>query len=114
METINLKARVAAIPELYKYEMIASMNEHTFTLVRVKERTLEFHSHHDSDEVFLIVEGMMQLEFRDTIISLKAGEMCVVPKGVEHRPICKNEVSLLLIEKGGTLTPENTGGSYGN
>ena len=90
------------------------MNGHTFTLVRVKERTLEFHCHVDSDEVFLVVDGAMQLEFRDRVISLQAGEMCVVPKGVEHRPVCTDEVSVLLIEKDGTLTPENTGGTYGS
>ena len=113
MEAINLKQRAASIPELYQYQTAAEMNGHSFTLVRVKDRTLDFHSHPDSDETFMIVDGTMQLEFRDRIISLKAGEMCVVPKGVEHRPVCTDEVSVLLIEKNGTLTPENTGGTYG-
>ena len=76
---------------------------------RVKDRTLDFHTHPDSDEVFFIAKGKMQLEFRDKIVDLNTGDMCVVPKGVEHRPICTTEVTCMVIEKEGTLTPENTG-----
>lgn len=112
MEVINLKEKGSQIPKLYQYEVIANMNNHNFTLVRVKDRTLEFHTHPDSDEVFLIVDGQMKLEFRDNTVVLKAGEMCVVPKGTEHRPICTTEVTCLLIEQEGTLTPDNTGGTY--
>lgn len=112
MEVINLKDKGAKIPNLYQYEVIAKMNNHNFTLVRVKDRTLDFHTHSDSDEVFLIVDGEMKLEFRDKTVTLNEGEMCVVPKGTEHRPICTTEVTCLLIESDGTLTPENTGGIY--
>jgi mannose-6-phosphate isomerase-like protein (cupin superfamily) len=112
MEVLNLKEAGAQIPNLYQYEVVAKMNGHHFTLVRVKDRTLDFHTHPDSDEVFLIVDGKMKLEFRDKIVDLNTGEMCVVPKGTEHRPICTTEVICLLIEQEGTLTPENTGGTY--
>ncbi|MCK4790772.1 MAG: cupin domain-containing protein, partial [Desulfobacteraceae bacterium] len=64
------------------------------------------------DEVFFIVDGKMKIEFKDNTVELNTGEMCVVPKGVEHRPICTSEVICLLIESEGTLTPENTGGTY--
>lgn len=112
MEALNLKEKGAEIAKLFQYETIATMNNHTFTLVRVKERTLHFHTHPNSDEVFYIVEGEMQLEFREKIVKLKTGDMCVVPKGTEHRPICTTEVTCLLIEKEGTLTAANTGGAY--
>lgn len=112
MDVINLKQRGAQIPNLYQYEVIAKMNDHNFTLVRVKDRTLDFHTHPDSDEVFLIVDGQMKLEFRDKTVELHTGEMCVVPKGVEHRPICTTEVTCLLIEQEAALTPQNTGGTY--
>lgn len=112
MEAINLKAVADSIPDLYEYKTIARMNSHVFTLVRVKDRTLDFHMHPESDEVFYVVEGTMQLEFRSKTVDLKAGDMCVVPKGVEHRPICDSEVSVMLIELDGTLKPENTGGTY--
>lgn len=112
MDVLKLKKLGEAIPQRYRYETIARANDHTFTLVRVKDRTLDFHSHPESDEVFFIVSGSMQLEFRDKIVRLNEGEMCVVPKGVEHRPVCTEEVLCLLIEKAGTLTPDNTGGTY--
>ena len=54
----------------------------------------------------------MKIEFKGNTVELNTGEMCVVPKGVEHRPICTSEVICLLIESEGTLTPENTGGTY--
>ncbi len=111
MKAINLKEAGAQIPNLYQYEAVAKMNGHSFTLVRVENRTLDFHTHPDSDEVFLVVDGEMKIEFRDQIVDLKEGEMCVVPKGIEHRPICTKEVTCLLIEKEDTLTPENTGGA---
>jgi mannose-6-phosphate isomerase-like protein (cupin superfamily) len=112
MGPINLKSTGKAIPNLYQYETIARVNDHTFTMVRVKDRTLDFHIHPDSDEVFIIVSGSMQLEYRDRIITLNEGDMCVVPKGTEHRPICTDEVTCLLVGQAGTLTPENTGGTY--
>lgn len=63
MKGIHLKEAGAAIPDLYQYETIARVNDHTFTLVRVKDRTLDFDVHPDSDEMFVIVSGNMELEF---------------------------------------------------
>jgi mannose-6-phosphate isomerase-like protein (cupin superfamily) len=112
MQVVNLKKTGAKIPNLYQYEIIATMNNNNFTLVRVKDRILDFHTHPESDEVFYIVDGKMKLEFRDRVVGLNTGDMCVVPKGVEHRPVCTSEVICLIIDSGGTLTPENTGGTY--
>jgi len=112
MKAINLVAEAAKIQNLFEYKTIAKMNGHNFTLIKAKDRTLDFHTHQDSDEVFFIVEGQMKLEFRDDIVHLNAGEMCVVPKGIEHRPVCETDVTAMLIELDGTLTPDNTGGAY--
>jgi mannose-6-phosphate isomerase-like protein (cupin superfamily) len=112
MEAINLKSTADEIPNLYEYKAIARMNNHVFTLVRVKERALDFHVHPESDEVFYVVEGEMKLEFRSKIVDLRTGDLCVVPRGVEHRPVCESEVSVMLIEMEGTLRPENTGGTH--
>ena len=112
MRRINLKAEAARIENLFEYKTIARMNGHTFTLIKAKDRTLDFHVHQESDEVFYILEGNMKLEFRDRIVQLNEGEMCVVPKGVEHRPVCDSLVTAMLIEVEGTLTPDNTGGTY--
>ena len=108
----NLKAEASKIQNLFEYKTIAKMNGHNFTLIKAQNRTLDFHTHQDSDEVFYIVEGRMMLEFRDRIVDLNTGEMCVVPKGTEHRPVCETEVTAMLIEIDGTLTPDNTGGTY--
>jgi mannose-6-phosphate isomerase-like protein (cupin superfamily) len=112
LEVINLKAEAANILNLFEYKTIEKMNGHNFTLIKAKNRTLDFHTHQDSDEAFYIVEGQMKLELRDKIVHLNTGEMCVVPKGIEHRPVCEKEVTALLIEIDGTLTPQNTGGTY--
>jgi mannose-6-phosphate isomerase-like protein (cupin superfamily) len=112
MRAINLEQEAQAIDTLFEYRTIARMNEHTFTLVKAENRTLDFHAHPDSDEVFLIVDGAMKLEFEDHIVELTAGEMCVVPRGTTHRPVCEGEVTAMLIELDGTLTSDNTGGTY--
>ncbi len=112
MKAINLKTEAAKIQNLFEYKTIAKMNGHIFTLIKAKDRTLDFHTHQDSDEVFYIVEGQMKLEFRDKMVHLNSGEMCVVPKGIEHRPVCETQVTAMLIEIDGTLTPDNTGGTY--
>jgi len=111
MIAINLRDEASKILNLFEYRVIARMNGHTFTLVKAAERTLDFHIHEGSDEVFYIVEGTMKIEFRDRIVDLSPGEMCVVPKGVEHRPICDTPVTAMLLEADGTLTPDNTGGA---
>ncbi len=64
MEVINLKEKGLTIPNLYQYETIAKMNDHNFTLVRVSNRILDFHTHPDSDEVFMIIKGEMKLELK--------------------------------------------------
>lgn len=100
------------IKKLFEYKTIAKMNGHVFTLIKAKDRTLDFHTHTNSDEVFYVVDGQMAIEFRDRIVQLNTGEMYVVPKGIEHRPVCKKEVTAMLIEIDGTLNPDNTGGTY--
>ncbi len=62
--------------------------------------------------LFFSKANLDKTEFKDNLIELNVGEMCVVPKGTEHRPICTSEVICLLIEKEGTLTSKNTGGTY--
>lgn len=110
MNTVNLKNETAKISELNKYTTIATMNNYNFTLIKTENRKLEYHSHQDTDEVFYVVEGKMKLEFKNKIIELQEGDMCVVPKGIEHRPVCTTRVTCMLIEPRGTLNSDNTGG----
>ena len=107
-----MRAAANGFSELFKYLKIGQLNDHVLNIIQAKDRTLEFHSHEGSDELFFIVEGKMQIEFKDKIVDLDQGDLMIVPKGVMHRPVCKELVKALLIERAGTLTKDNTGGTY--
>ena len=111
IKRINILS-VANSAILFDYVKVGELNDHELNVVQVENRTLDFHTHSDSDELFYIIEGEMKLEFEKQIIDLKEGDFAVVPKGVLHRPICTSLVKLLLIEKKGTLSKKNTGGTY--
>ena len=65
-----------------------------------------WHNHKDTDEAFVVIDGVLRIDFRDGSVDVSAGEMFVVPKGIEHKPYAQNDVKLLLIEPRGVL---NTG-----
>lgn len=69
-----------------------------------------WHSHAETDDVFIVLDGEMRIELRDGQVDLKAGEMFVVPKGVEHKPIAERECQLLLVEPIGTINTGDAGG----
>lgn len=112
MKAINFKNEAKKIKNLYEYHRIAEMNNYMFNLVKAKMRTLEWHRHEATDEVFIVLEGKMNIELREGMVELNEGEMFVVKRGIEHRPVCKEDVTGLLIEPIGTLNANNTGGSY--
>jgi len=113
IEKVNLQYTATSFSELFKYLSVGKLNDHMLNIVQLENRTLDFHVHEQSDEMFYIIEGKMMIEFEDKIIDLEEGDFLIVPKGVVHRPMCKNLVKVLLIEKIGTLTKDNTGGTYG-
>ncbi|NLU33044.1 MAG: cupin domain-containing protein [Clostridiaceae bacterium] len=81
-------------------------------VLQAENRTLDFHVHPDSDEMFYVIEGSFQIELDDGLIDLHEGDFIIIPKGVRHRPVCRELVKCLLIEKVGTLNRDNTGGTY--
>lgn len=105
MQAINLNDKLAQFDELWSPRIVASVNDNDIKLARIKG-DFEWHSHADTDELFVVIDGEMTLELRDQKVDLKRGEMFVVPRGVEHRPVAENECQILLLEKQGTL---NTG-----
>lgn len=109
---VNLKESVNSLTELYTYVKVGQLNDHMLNVLQGKNRTLDFHIHTDSDEMFYVIEGEMQIEFEDSVTDLLEGDFIIVPKGIKHRPIVNSLVKVLLIEKNGTLTINNTGGSY--
>jgi len=81
------------------------MNDYHFKLVKVQGEFV-WHAHDDTDEVFIVLDGSLTIHFRDGEVSLHAGEMFVIPRGVEHRPSAKDECRMMLVEPAGTT---NTG-----
>jgi len=103
---INFAEKFSMLPdEDYSMRIIAKMNEYEFKIVRFKGEFV-WHSHADTDETFIILKGRMLLHFRDKVIELNAGEMIVVPKGLEHKPASEKGYEALLIEPEGIA---NTG-----
>jgi mannose-6-phosphate isomerase-like protein (cupin superfamily) len=103
---INLAEKFSMLPdEDYSLRIIAKMNEYEFKIVKFKGEFV-WHSHTDTDETFIILKGKMLMNFRDKIIELNAGEMIVIPKGVEHKPTSEKGYEALLIEPKGV---PNTG-----
>jgi len=108
---INLKGKLARLSEHWSPRVIAEMNDYQFKLVKLKGAFV-WHSHADTDEVFIVLEGAMTLEFRDKAMPLSVGEMYVVRKGVEHRPVALQECSVMLVEPRGVINTGNAGGTY--
>jgi mannose-6-phosphate isomerase-like protein (cupin superfamily) len=112
IEKINLKEKANSVTELFSYLNIGQLNNHMLNVLQAENRTLDFHAHEQSDEMFYCIEGEFDIEFECSVVHLREGDIVIVPKRVLHRPICKDLVKCLLIEIDGTLTKENTGGTY--
>lgn len=106
---INLKEKLALFNEQWSPKIITEMNEIQFKLVKLQGEFV-WHEHTDTDEVFMVLEGKMGIEFRDGRVNLSAGEMFVVPKGVEHRPVAAQECHVLLVEPRGVVNTGDAGG----
>jgi mannose-6-phosphate isomerase-like protein (cupin superfamily) len=102
---VNLADKLAAFSDLWSPKIIAAFNGHDIMLVKVKGEFV-WHSHPDTDDFFLVLSGTVTIQQRDGDVILNAGELYVVPKGVEHCPMAADEASILLIEPVGT---PNTG-----
>jgi mannose-6-phosphate isomerase-like protein (cupin superfamily) len=107
---INFHEKLGKFSEHFSPKIIARMNNYHFKLVKA-QGDFVWHSHGDTDEVFVIIAGELAIDFRDGRIKLKPGEMIVVPKGVEHKPYAEDECHVLLVEPAGTI---NTGDAGGN
>jgi mannose-6-phosphate isomerase-like protein (cupin superfamily) len=104
---INLLDKFSKFSEHWSPKVVAEMNDYQFKLAKIQNE-FTWHSHPETDEVFLVIEGSMSIEFRDGKVELCAGEMYVVPKGVEHKPYAKDECKIMFIEPRGVV---NTGDS---
>jgi len=112
---INFESKFACFSDNWAPRVIAELNDYQFKLVRAKGEFV-WHSHQEADEAFIIIDGVLEIEFRNSSIMLNPGEMFVVPKGVEHRPIARDDCKIMLLEPknvtntgdaGGELTADN-------
>ncbi|MDA4845815.1 cupin domain-containing protein [Hoeflea poritis] len=104
-DSVNLAEKLALFDEHWSPRTVAEFNGHDVMVVKVKGE-FNWHSHADTDDFFLVLEGQIDIELRDRTVTLNPGEMFIVPKGAEHRPVARQEAHLLLIEPTGT---PNTG-----
>jgi len=108
-QAINLAQKFALLAERWAPRVVAEMNDYQFKIVRLQGDFI-WHDHRDTDETFLVTEGDLRIDFRDGAVTVAAGEMFVVPRGVEHKPFAESEVKLLLIEPRGVRNTGHEGG----
>jgi len=104
-ETINLQAKLAGFSEHWAPRTVTRFNDLDVMVVKVVGEFV-WHKHDETDDFFLVLKGCLDIQLRDRTVTLGPGELYVVPKGVEHRPVAREETHLLLIEPSGT---PNTG-----
>jgi mannose-6-phosphate isomerase-like protein (cupin superfamily) len=106
-ESINFGDKFGRFSQHWSPRVIAEMNDYQFKLAKIQGEFV-WHEHADTDEVFIIIDGQMTIEFRDGSVTMKAGEMFVVPKGVEHKPVAAEECKVLLVEPRGVVNTGDT------
>ena len=99
---VNLAAKLAAFEEYFSPKIVGELNDHKLELVKVKGEFV-WHSHPETDDFFFVVHGRLTIQLRDRDVELSAGELFVVPRGVEHCPRADEEAHVLLIEPTGTV-----------
>ncbi len=104
-QPVSFSDKFAKFSEQWSPRIIAQMNNYHFKIAKVQGEFI-WHDHPETDEVFIVLKGRLELQFRDGNVVLSEGEMFVVPKGVEHKPVAEQECHILMVEPAGTV---NTG-----
>ena len=105
MQKVIIAEKLAGFSDYWSPKIVGELNGQQVKLVKLKGEFV-WHKHDAEDEMFLVIDGVLSIEFRDKTVELNAGEFIVVPRGVEHRPVAAAEVSVMLFEPASTL---NTG-----
>jgi mannose-6-phosphate isomerase-like protein (cupin superfamily) len=105
IKTINLKEKFSRFSDHWSPKVIGQLNNQSVKVVKF-QGDFVWHSHEKEDELFMVIDGSFTMELRDQAIEVQKGELIIIPHGVEHRPVAKEEVSVLLFEPG---TVVNTG-----
>ena len=110
MQKINLAEKLSLFTEHWRPKIIAELNGQHVKLAKFRGEFI-WHQHEHEDELFLVVRGSFRMELRDRTVELREGEMFVVPRGVEHRPVADEEVAVLLFEPASTVNTGSAGGA---
>jgi mannose-6-phosphate isomerase-like protein (cupin superfamily) len=106
MEKVNISEKLALFNDYWNPRILGELNGQHIKAVKLQGEFV-WHHHDNEDELFLVVEGTLKMEFRDRTVEVRAGEFIIVPRKVEHRPVAENEVHLLLFEPVSTLNTGN-------
>lgn len=106
IEKVNLADKLSRFDELWSPRIVGELNGQHVKVVKVAGEFV-WHHHEAEDELFLVLDGRLRIQFRDREVSLEAGELCIVPRGIEHRPVADAECHVLLLEPVGTLNTGN-------
>ncbi len=108
-KAIRPSEKFPLIPDTWQPRVVAELNNYQFKFTRIKGEFI-WHDHADTDEAFIVIEGEMRIEFRDGAVELQQGDLFVVPKGVEHKPVAEQECKIMVIEPRGVANTGNAGG----
>lgn len=111
MQKISLPQKLSLFSDHWNPKIIAELNGQHVKIAKLKGEFI-WHTHEHEDELFLVIKGQLKIELRDEVIVLNENEMLVVPKGVEHRPVAEEEVSIMLFEPASTINTGNVPGDY--
>lgn len=106
MDKVNIRQKLSLFSERWSPKIVGELNGQHVKLVKVKDEFV-WHHHDNEDELFLVIQGRLQMQFRDRDVWMDEGEFLIVPKGVEHRPVAPEEAHILLFEPISTLNTGN-------
>ena len=109
IEVVNLTEKFSQITDQWDPKIIAQLNNYHLKIAKIQGEFV-WHSHPETDEVFLVVNGFLVIHLRDRKLNLNPGELCVIPRGVEHKPAADDECQILMVEPAGTLNTGDAGG----
>ena len=107
MKKVNLTEKLSRFSDYWNPRVVGELNGQQIKLAKFKGAFV-WHKHENEDELFYVLQGSFNMEFRDNIIKLKEGEFLIVPKGIEHRPVAEVEVSIMLFEPASTMNTGDT------
>ena len=102
MDRITLADKLALFSETWTPKVIGQVNDCHVKLARL-EGAYVWHAHADEDELFLVLEGHLEMHYRDRVVELRPGDLCIVPRGVEHKPVAPERCAVLLVEPASTV-----------